>query len=98
MRYSKILAKLKELDSGLTDERYCTHYLCMSKHYLSMIKSRRTEISASATLRLYKRLEYLASAWNEIAKSSNSRVSSRARKKAAHYTETAELVLSFLLE
>lgn len=93
MDYKDIYIKLKEQDKSLTEERFSTDYLGMSKHYISMCKARKVGISDKAVLRLWRNLKGLSKLWLQIETDNEARVSVRAKAKAGYYEELAEMVL-----
>lgn len=97
MNYIDIYAKLKEQDRSLTEERFSADYLGMSKHYISMCKSRKVGISSTALLQLWANLKALSKLWQQIEDTSTESVASRARTKADYYEELAGMVLLAVL-
>lgn len=97
MNYKDIYTKLKEQDKSLTEERFSTDYLGMSKHYISMCKARKVGISSTALLQLWANLKRLSKLWHQIEDKKTS-ISIRAKTKANYYEELAGMVLLAVLQ
>lgn len=97
MNYKIIYNKLKEHDIKLTEEKFSTDYLGMSKHYISMCKSRKVDISVRAVLRLSNNLKQLSDLWYQISQACDSRLRDRVITKADHFLELADVCLLYAL-
>lgn len=93
MDYKIIYDKLKERDRALTEEKFSTAYLGMSKHYVSMCKSREVDISNGAVLQLWAYLNKLGTLWEEIASTGTLPGYGRATSNARFFKELADLTL-----